>query len=197
MSELNHLMQQLNLLIGFLDVSDIIVYEEIKNHDKYELGLTIDDLYENNFNNFQNHITTSALILGFTHFEDFLTKITIKTLIKFPNKNKIKFTIERLDSIGENFKLFLAEEQAKRLTFSDKIKLQKSIFSNIDDLLVEKIKFVNNIRNCLMHNNGYADDRLQPQYSIGEKIILTSLEINQYGLMARNLANMLWFNFNQ
>jgi len=192
MNELEYLRKQLNLIIGFLDVSDKSVYETIKSHDKFELGLSIGDLYGNNYKNFQNHVTTSALILGFTHFEDFLTKMAKKILIKYPRKNKIKVTIDKFEQLGTNYKESLAEEQAKRLTFAEKVKLVKNTFSDFEENLIEQMEFVNKMRNCLMHNNGFADERLEPKFSSGEKIILTSGEINGYGLMARRFAEEIW-----
>lgn len=54
------------------------------------------------------------------------------------------------------------------------------------------MEFVNNMRNCLMHKNGFADDRLKPKFANDAKIILTSGEINGYGLMARSFAEELW-----
>jgi len=48
------------------------------------------------------------------------------------------------------------------------------------------------IRNCLMHNNGFADNRLTPKYKQGERITLSSLEANSFGLKAREFARSLW-----
>lgn len=36
MNDLDYLISQLNLLMGFLDVSDEQVYEQIKGHDRYD-----------------------------------------------------------------------------------------------------------------------------------------------------------------
>ena len=196
MNELEHLRRQLDLIIGFLDVSDRRVYEMIKTHDKYELGLSIDDLYGNDYNNFQSHITNSALILGFTHLEDFLTKMIRRLLIKHSGKNKIKVTIDRFEQLGEDYKEALAEEQSKKLTFAEKIKLIKVAYHDFDEHLVEEMTFVNKLRNCLMHNNGFADERLEPKFMNGDKIILTSGEIHRYGLVARRFGEQLWKKVN-
>lgn len=192
MNEIEYLRSQLNLIIGFLDVSDQTVYEVIKSHDRFQLGLTIGDLYENSYQNFQNHVTTSSLILGFAHFEDFLTKMTSKMLFKYPTKNKIKFDISRLKELGLDYQQVLADEQAKKLTFAEKINLIRQIFTDFDATLIDEISFANKIRNCIMHNNGFADERLAPKYSTGSKIFLNSDEINGYGLKARTFADELW-----
>ena len=41
MNDLDYLLTQLDLLIGFLDVSDEQIYEQIKTYDRYNLGVTI------------------------------------------------------------------------------------------------------------------------------------------------------------
>ena len=196
MNELEYLIEQLNLIIGFLDISDEEVYDQIKSRDKYQFGLSIDSLYKGNYENYRNHVTTSSLILGFTHFEDFITKIIAKSLLKFPKKNKIKVTINRFQELGSGYVKALGEDQARRLTFSEKINLIKNIYNDIDSDLIEEIIFVNKIRNCLMHNNGYADKRLSPQILDGDKISLTSGQINGYGLKIRDLAYKLWDKIN-
>lgn len=192
MNDLDYLLNQLNLLIGFLDVSDEQVYQQIKGHDRFNLGFTIEQLYEKNYDNYSNHITTSALLLGFAHFEDFLTKCIVKILISHPDKNDCKVTLKTIREKGDNLIPSLAEEQARRLTFSEKVKfIEKQLIGITPKILVD-IKFVNDVRNCLMHNNGLADKRLIPKYQDGQKIILSSGEVNGYGLQARQLAREIW-----
>ncbi len=122
MNDLDHLLKQLNLLIGFLEVSDQTVYSQIRQHDRFNLGLTIKQLYDGSYDNYSNHITTSALLLGFSHFEDFMTKCIVKYLTSNPDNNDYKVTLKTIREKGDNLVSFLAEEQSKRLTFSVKIK---------------------------------------------------------------------------
>jgi hypothetical protein len=193
MNDFEYLIKQLNLIVGFLDVSDENVYNQIKQHDRFKLGITIEQLYNNSYDNYSNHITSSALLLGFAHFEDFLTKCIVKLFIAKPATNDLKVPLKTIIEKGETLINSLAEEQSKRLTFKDKINLiNKHIIKGFDTELIEGIKFVNDIRNCLMHNNGLADTRLIPTYQEGQKIILTSGDINGYGLKARQFANEVW-----
>lgn len=192
MNEYEYLIKQLNLLIGFLDVSDELIYSQIKTHDRFNIGITIEQLYESNYANYSNHICTSALLLGFSHFEDFLTKCTVKILIDNPYKNEIKVNLKTVIQKGETLISSLAEEQARRLIFREKIKIIENSILGINAKLIDEIRFVNDIRNCLMHNNGIADDRLVPKYALGQKIILSSGDVNGYGLKARELADRIW-----
>lgn len=192
MNDLDYLLKQLNLLIGFLDVSDQTVYNQIKKHDRFSLGLTIEQLYDGNYDNYSNHITTSALLLGFSHFEDFMSKSIVKYLISYPDKNDCKITLKIIREKGSDLVSSLAEEQSRRLTFSEKIKFVEKNLTGISTQILTEIKFVNDIRNCLMHNNGLADNRLNPKYQAGQKIVLTSRDVNDYGLKARQLAREIW-----
>ncbi len=196
MNELEYLIKQLDLIIGFLNVSDEEVYNQIKNHDKFDFGISIDNLYEGNFENFRNHITASSLILGFSHFEDFISKMVAKIFLEFPSKNKIKFTISKFQELGSDYIKILGEEQAKELTLAEKMSLIKDVYKDLDNETINQILLVNKIRNCLMHNNGYADKRLLPQYANGEKISLTSGQIHGYGIKIRDFANELWEKIN-
>ncbi|NOT74954.1 MAG: hypothetical protein HOP08_08490 [Cyclobacteriaceae bacterium] len=192
MNDLDYLLNQLDLLIGFLAVSDQQVYEQIKLHDRFNLGLTIEQLYESNYGNYSNHITTSALLLGFAHFEDFLTKCIVNVLISNPDSNDYKVTLKTIREKGDRLIPSLAEEQARRLLFSEKIKFIEKQFTGINPQILLDIKFVNDVRNCIMHNNGLADKRLNPKYNDGQKIVLHSADVNAYGLQARQLAREIW-----
>lgn len=192
MNDLDYLLNQLNLLIGFIDVSDDQVYQQIKTHDRYNLGLTIEQLYDYKYENYLNHITTSALLLGFTHFEDFISKAVTKILINYPDKNEMKVNVRTVREKGDGLILFLAQEQARRLTFVDKIKFLDKNLIGLTLSIITDLKVVNDIRNCLMHNNGLADNRLMPRYAENQKIVLNSGQVNGFGLQARQLAREIW-----
>ena len=192
MNDFDYLVNQLNLLIGFLDVSDEQVYNQIKEHDRFNMGLTIEQLYDNQYANYSNHITTSALLLGFSHFEDFMTKCIAKILTTYPDKNEFKVTLKTIREKGDTLVSTLADEQSRRLTFAEKIKFIEKHLTGLSHNILVDIRFANDIRNCLMHNNGLADKRLNPKYQDGQKIVLNSGEVNGYGLQARQLAREIW-----
>jgi hypothetical protein len=196
MNDYDYLIKQLDLLIGFLSVSDEAVYDQIKHHDKYELGWTIEQLYENEYENFKNHICSSAILLGFAHIEDFIIKCLEKFLIANPDKNTTKVTYQVIKERGSSLISHLAEEQSRQLKFSEKIKFIEKHLPAIDAQIISDVKLMNDIRNCLMHNNAIADIRVQPHYKCGEKIIFTSFEANLFGVKARKFALELWAQIN-
>ncbi len=191
-NDYDYLVQQLNLLIGFIDVSDEQVYQQIKSHDRFSIGITIEELYQKNYKNYSSHILTSAFILGFTHFEDFITKQIIRYLTDHPFKNNLKATFKTICDKGDSLVLHLAIEQARKLTFAEKISLIEKNIIGVSPKLITELRFANDLRNCLMHNNGVADDRIKGKYKVGEKIALVSGEIHGFGLSVRQLAKELW-----
>ena len=195
MNDYDYFINQLNLLIGFLDVSEEEVYNQIKHHDQFNLGITIEQLYDNEYTNFSNHITTSALLLGFAHLEDFLTKCIVKFLVAFPSKNEYKLTVKTMQEKGDLLVLYLAEEQSKRLTFAEKITFIEKNVGSIDSQIILDIRFMNSVRNCIMHNNGIADNRVASKFKEGQKIMFTTSELNIFGLKARQFANELHTSF--
>lgn len=192
MTEFDYLITELNLLIGFLDVSDENIYNQIKKHDRFNLGITIEQLYDGKYENYASHICSSAFLLGFTHFEHFLTKRVSRFLEQNPDKNDFKVTLKTINEKGEGLNLHLAKEQSRRLTFQEKVKLLEKNIPDINLNLTSDLKHANDIRNCLMHNNGIADDRFCEKYIAGEKIILTSLQVHVFGVKTRQLAYELW-----
>jgi len=182
------LISQLNRIIGFLDVSELEVFNKIKDHNK--LGFSIKQLYENSYEDYKNHICSSALLLGFAHLEDFLVKRLADYYIENPEKNELKITyrmyLEKKDYIPE----YLANEYVRKLSFSEKLNKIKAIYP-IDEKLIESIKFISEVRNCLMHNNGIANERINSKYPIGKKIELDTGSVNQYGLIVREFAESI------
>ncbi len=192
MNDYDYLINQLNLLIGFLDVSEQDVYDQIKHHDQFGLGQTIEQLYDNRYENYSNHISTSATLLGFAHIEDFITKCIARFLVSHPHKNDKKVALRIIKEKGDDLITYLAVEQSRELKFSDKIKFIEKNIPGISLELISNIKLMNDVRNCIMHNNGIADSRIVPKYIEGQKITLTAWEVNEYGVKARKFATELW-----
>lgn len=67
-----NLITQLDSLIGFLDVSNQDVFEMIRHHKTYGDIESIGEIYSNDFETYQNHITISAMLLGYAHFEAYM-----------------------------------------------------------------------------------------------------------------------------
>ncbi len=63
MNDYEYLIKQLDLLIGFLDVSKREVFDQIQNHDSFNIGVTVGSLYENSYENYSTHICNGTVLL--------------------------------------------------------------------------------------------------------------------------------------
>jgi hypothetical protein len=192
MNDREYLIGQLDLLVAFLEVSDKHIYSQIKDHDRYGLGITIEQLYDNSYENYSSHISTSAFLLGFTYLEDFITKCIVKYLIDNPDKNDCKVSFKTIKDQGADLVKYIAMEQSKFLVFSAKLKFIEKNVKGITASLIAEIRLANDIRNCLMHNNGIADNRINTKYKLGERIILVSNQVHAFGHSARQFSKELW-----
>lgn len=193
MNDYDYIIQQLDLLIGLLDVSKLEVFEQIKNHDSYNTGISVGKLYENSYENYSNHFCNATVLLGASHFEDFIGKCIKKILIDNPNLNKYKVDYSLISNNGDNIIDFLAEEQVKRMNVSDMLKFANKNVRQITNEMDRDMNNYRELRNCLIHNNGIADERVSflgipPK----QKIKLDSDQLHGYGLAIRGYVNKLW-----
>lgn len=197
MKSLEQFQNQLDLLIGLLNISDSQVYEIIKDHKHLNLGVTMEQMFDHKFENYSNLITTSVLILGLSHFEDFIGKCISVILVKNPDRNDLRTSLKVIREKGAELVSYLADEQAKKMPFSEKVTFIEKNLPGVNVKTLNEIKFVYNIRNCIMHNNGHADTTLISKYSDKEKISLNPDDVNSYGLLVRQAAKDVWDRLNQ
>ena len=86
----------------------------------------------------------------------------------------------------------LAEGRSQELNFPEKIQFLKKNLNIKDETTPTQVNFVNGLRNCIMHKNGFADKRLLPEFTVGQKIILTSGQVHGYGILVRQFADIIW-----
>jgi hypothetical protein len=63
------------------------------------------------------------------------------------------------------------------------------------DLPKDEVVIISYLRNCIIHNLGFADNRLSDvskEYKQGEKIELNSSEVHSFGLKVRLLVRSLY-----
>jgi hypothetical protein len=186
------LISQLNKIIGLLEVSDEIVFQSIRKHDVSGTGLTIDSLYGYNYKEYQNHICCSAFLLGFSQFDDYVSEIIRKYYAEHPLENKYKFEYAYYEENKRNLIKAIAIEKVRNLGFTEKISLLKKIYPGLNETEMKLLRSSNDIRSCLVHNNGVADDKLMPRYKKGEHIRLNSDDVNRIGLSIREIAKKLY-----
>ncbi|MBI4651672.1 hypothetical protein HY745_10390 [Candidatus Desantisbacteria bacterium] len=186
------LITELNKIIGFLEVSDKSVFELIKDNDRFGIGITINNLYNNNYEEYKNHLCSSGLALGFSYFESYTYDVFQKILKLKPELNNHKITLKYVIENSVNLFDKAIEDYLRSVGFTEVIKCLEKELKFFENGEYDALMFVYNIRNCIMHNSGNADVRLNQKYNVGEKIKLSSGDVNEYGLMARKIAKSIW-----
>lgn len=195
MNRIEQLTDELNKIIGLLEVSDCQVFDNIRDHDRFGIGTTIGDLYNGQYSEFQIHICNSALLLGFSYFESFVCDILALVLDKKPELNKHKFTLKYvIDNKADLFRR-VTEDYLKTIGFTEALKCLEKELHFFEGCEHETFLEVYNLRNCIVHNAGIADDRVHSRFSPGERIVMNSGEINSYGLLARKVSSSIWQRF--
>jgi hypothetical protein len=192
MNKYENLIAELNKIIGLLEVSDASIFEKIKGNDRFGIGMTINNLYNNEYNEYKNHICCSGLLLGFSYFESYLYDLLQLILDKKPELNNYKITLKYV--IENKINLFnkATEDYLRNVGFTEVTKCLEKELKIFEGNEYNELMSVYNIRNCIMHNGGIADDRLRPKFQNGEKIVLNSGDVNAFGLKARGIARRIW-----
>jgi hypothetical protein len=197
MNRYNELISDMNKIIGFLDLSDKTIFETIKNNDRYNLGLSIGSMYNNEYNEFRNHICMSGFLLGFSYIEGYLYDIMKLVLIIKPEINKQKITIKYMLDNKHNLYEKTADDYIRNVGFTELVKDINRELNVFDENENRDLLIGYNIRNCIMHNSGIADNRLEPKYQTGTKIELNSGDVNSFGLMARGIVKKIWEKYSE
>lgn len=212
--------KNLDKLFGFLNVSDQKVYEIVKEHQFNSEWIdlndksyqTVDEIFLNNYNVFEEHILKSVLILGYAYCEAFLTDlfkecILMNPKIMIPNgkKSNEEKNISYLMFLNANSKddliEILVEKEIRNLMYKNISEIvdysEKKLNLKWEEIDVENLKKANKIRNCIMHNNSRVDKSLSliTNENIGEPLKLTLKQIHDFGLTARKISRLLWTQF--
>ena len=188
---------ELNKIIGLLEASELEIYQKIENNDRYGYGLTISNFYDNKYEEYRNHICCSGLLLGFSYFESYAYDLLGFVLKEKPELNNHKFTLKYVIDNKTNLFNKVIEDYLRSVGFTEVIKClnkELQIFTNGE---YEELMQVYNIRNCIMHNGGIADDRVNQRYSKGERIVLNSGDVNTFGIRAREISTRMWSKYNE
>jgi hypothetical protein len=198
----NQLLKQLDSLIPFLALEHEAFFQVLQNNFQQWFP----DSSENNFpatlENYKIQVAHGAFLLGYSYLEAYLSDI-LKEIYRshpkmLPDAKKLEFKeILSKNTYDDILDLMIQRELDELFRKSlkdigkyfqqDKLKLHQSDF---DENVIEGAL----IRNCLLHNNSRADSRLAaatPRYKDGDPITLTISDVNQFGLVGRQLATKL------
>lgn len=202
---LSYLIERLDYLIGFLDISSEESFNKIRYHKLYDEYESVGEIYNQEYQIYQNQITISALLLGYAHFEAFLSDLIRNCLLKNPRILIAKGKAQKRNQIITYEEFLLSENSESLLNniIEKEVKniMYKPILEIIDYLEVKlklswtyevkpKLFIANTIRNCCMHNNCKVNKRLaeNDKFVEGEEIMLTAGDVHDFGITARTFC---------
>jgi len=202
MTLVEELKNKLNTLIIFLSFAHDESIELVLKNRLTWFSETEEKIIPNTKEVFKTQIANSAFLLGYTYFESFLYDL-IREIYRrhpkmLPDNKKIEYSnITRANELSEVLDRMIDREihEAMYQSMEDIIKYLRTKFSiTINDRTKAEMIKCSFTRNCIMHNNSKVDEKLSSisGYSIHKDINLTSVEVNSYGIILRNLSEDLY-----
>jgi hypothetical protein len=197
----DRLINQLNELIPLIGISRQDVFELIHQNKGLWFPDTAEDLPES-YNVYKRQINHSSFILGYSYWEAFLTDLVEMIYLSrpkmLPKKKTINFDeILEASSCEEIIKIMVRKEIYELLyrSIRDIIRyFQEKLQITFSADIIERVVECSYLRNCILHNRGYADKRLGefPKYIIDQQFELTSSDVHSFGIYLRREAKNLW-----
>jgi hypothetical protein len=203
MTLVDRLIAQLDTLVAFLAISRQEVFEIIRQHHSQWFRPENEGAFPDSYALYQTQVAHAAFVLGYSYAEAFLADlirdIYISRPVALPRDKELKFgdVLERSTydevlccMIDKEVLAVMCNSMEKIIKyFEDKLGFQWP--SSERDAIVE----ANLIRNCIVHNNAVADQRLaahRERWTEGVRIELTSSDVHGFGIAARATARDLY-----
>ena len=194
------LTQQLDGLVVFLAAAHEPVFELIRKHQEDWLDDGDDQQALRAYEDYGCNVVHGAFLLGYSYFEAFLADVAREVLRARPtmlavDKQISAQVIVQANSYDELLRQVVDSEV--RGVFMKNVTQQREYFTaklQLEWDAAPDLELASSCRNCLMHNNGVADERLARtgDFKVGESIRLRAGRVHEFGLVARNIAEPLW-----
>jgi hypothetical protein len=197
----DRLIQQLDSLVPFLALEHEAFFQVLQNNFRNWFPKSSEDNSTATLTSYKSQIAHGAFLLGYSYFEAYLFDLLKEVFKKHPEILPDNKTLGFKEILSRNayddiLDLMIQKElgglsrnslkEIGNYLQQNKLKLHQGDF---DKIVIEGSL----IRNCLVHNNSLADGKLAAtsKYTIGDLIILTIGDINDFGVVARQLANKI------
>ncbi len=195
----SHLITQLDGLVVLLAAPRREVFDFLKEHEADWLAALPEAEITEVFEDYQIQLVHAAFLLGYAYFEAFLADLAKAIYLARPKmlpKNKdVKYDTVISASSYDDLIRTLVELEVRSL-FSKKIEDIAEHFREklqLDWPATPTVVQASRLRNCLMHNNAVADERLAAvsAWQVGHPITLDVAEVHSLGLDGRKLAQAI------
>lgn len=200
-SLINRLIRQLDTLIPFIALS----YEDVfrlLNNERAVWFSNNQEALPRAYEVYRKQINHSALILGYSYFENFLNDLIYNVLKSRPsmlpkNKTVTYSDILKRNTIDEVIEAMINKELLELFykSMSDiVIELRNKYNFTIKDDEKDLLCKGSLIRNCIIHNSSRADNKLAnfEGYDAEQEFEISSSELHSFGIILRQIARRIY-----
>ncbi len=194
--------RQFDTLIPFLAVSHEDVFNLLNKERNIWFTRDQGAALTHSYKIYKTQIVHAAFLLGYSYFEAFLADLVRHVYMSrpemLPKEKQLKYG-EILNTTDYEAILEMMIEREIIDLFYKRIDevvdyFEKKLNLKWPDSYKQEIVVTSCIRNCIVHNLSRADYRLSKvsEYRIGKKIELSSSEVHEFGIKARDLVRNLF-----
>jgi hypothetical protein len=198
---IDRLIDQLDTLVSFLALSREDVFQVLNDH-RITWFPTNENVLPTAYTSYRKQVNHSALLLGYSYFESFLTDLLSEILRNrpsmLPKSRKIDYSeiLESLD-MGSLMNKLIQREIHELLykNMTDIIKELRSRYNlTVTDKEEREIVIASLVRNCIMHNSARADLRLgaYDSFQEGQEFELSANQVHDYGFTLRAMVRRMY-----
>ena len=199
---LDRVISQLDTLVPYLSLAHREVFDLVESQYDNWCQTPEQTPLPNTFDAFTVQIAHSAFVLGFSYADAFLADLIREIYSKhpemLPQKKKLSFEAIVAASDYDSVISRMIDHEVHDLMYhgiEDVAEYFDDLFSiswprsELDDIITASL-----IRNCIVHNNSVADNRLgeRPRWKVGDRITLSVSQVHGFGITARSLVRQIY-----
>lgn len=199
---LDRVISQLDMLVPYLSLAHERVFELVASEYENWCPTPLRTPMPDTFEAFKIQISHAAFVLDFSYADAFLADLIREIYLMhpkmLPQKKKLSFeTIVNAENY-ESVLLEMVNHEVHEVMHNgiDKISDYFSEKFTIDWPEQEKQEFTTAslIRNCIIHNNSSADNRLGEKagWYVGKEIAVSVSDVHRYGIAARRILRHVY-----
>jgi hypothetical protein len=197
---LNRLIEQLDSLIAFMGLSHEEVFDLLQKERIPWFGDSAESLPAA-YATYRQQVVHSALLLGYSYFESFLTDLLAMILLSRPDMLPKDRKLPYSDVLASGSRAEIVDQMIKREILDLLYKSMGDIVAELRDrygfTISEEEKRelcrASFLRNCIVHNSARADSRLAEfdGFEENQGFELTSGEVHALGITLRALVRRM------
>ncbi len=201
-SLLDRVISQLDTLVPYLSLAHQEVFDLVESQYDNWCQTPEETPLPNTFDAFTVQIAHSAFVLGFSYADAFLADLIREIYSRnpemLPQNKKLSFEAILAASDYDSVVLRMIDHEVHEIMHNgigDVAKYFNDRFSiSWPESELDRIITASLIRNCIIHNNSIAENRLgeRPGWNAGDQIVLSVSDVHGFGIVARSVVRQIY-----